>query len=265
MPDVRVHDPYHRPMRRWIRWIVFLVLGVFAGLAITVYLPWYAVAPGPARTVQPLIRFDDRQRYESQGNFVMTSVRFTQLTGVGVLLAWLDPNRAVISRSVLYPHGEDVRQEHERAISQMDSSKLDASAVVMTELEGYPKQHGDGVLVESVQPGCAACTTRWKTWSVGASTRTSVAQTATVTAASRSRSCTSGGPMLATRQCKSRLCIGARLNDSAWCIRIRVCSPRGVALPSAVHPRSVSWAAARMASSGRTRMSTSPIGRMPKV
>ena len=133
-----------------------MALGVLAGLAITVYLPWYAVAPGPARAVQPLIRFEDRQRYESRGNFVMTSVRFTQLTGMGVLLAWLDPDRAVIARDVLYPGGEDVQREHERAISQMDSSKLDASAVVMKELEGYPRAHGDGVLVEGVVPGCAA-------------------------------------------------------------------------------------------------------------
>ena len=46
--------------------------------------------------------------------------------------------------------------ERERAISQMDSSKLDASAVVLKTLEGYPKDHGDGVLVESVVTGCAA-------------------------------------------------------------------------------------------------------------
>src|SRR5262245_49890947 len=143
-------------MRRWLRWIVLGVVGVVLGLAITVYLPWYSVGPGPARAVQPLIRFDDRQRFESQGEFVMTSVRFTQLTGVGVLLAWLDPNRAIVARDVLYPDGEDVEQEHVRAISQMDSSKLDASAVVMKALAGYPKEHGDGVLVESVVPACAA-------------------------------------------------------------------------------------------------------------
>jgi PDZ domain-containing protein len=143
-------------MRRWTQWAVFVALGVLAGLAITVYLPWYAVAPGPARAVQPLIRFDDRQRFESQGNFVMTSVSFTQLTGMGMLLAWLDPDRAVVARQVLFPDGENVQQEHERAISQMDSSKLDASAVVMRKLEGYPREHGQGVLVESIEPGCAA-------------------------------------------------------------------------------------------------------------
>ena len=143
-------------MLRWKRVVLYVTIGVMAGLAVTVYLPWYAVGPGPARAVQPLIRFEDRTRYESQGSFVMTSVRYTRLTGFDMLLAWLDPDRAVVARSVLYPDGEDVQVERERSISQMDSSKLDASAVALRALEGYPKDHGDGVLVESVVSGCAA-------------------------------------------------------------------------------------------------------------
>ena len=143
-------------MLRWKRVVLYVAIGAIAGLAVTVYLPWYAVGPGPARAVQPLIRFEDRTRYESQGNFVMTSVRYTRLTGFDMLLAWLDPDRAIVARSVLYPDGEDVQVERDRAISQMDSSKLDASAVVLKTLEGYPKDHGDGVLVESVVTGCAA-------------------------------------------------------------------------------------------------------------
>jgi PDZ domain-containing protein len=143
-------------MLRWKRVVLYVAIGAIAGLAVTVYLPWYAVGPGPARAVQPLIRFEDRTRYESQGNFVMTSVRYIRLTGFDMLLAWLDPDRAVVARSVLYPDGEDVQVERERAISQMDTSKLDASAVVLKALAGYPKDHGDGVLVESVVTGCAA-------------------------------------------------------------------------------------------------------------
>jgi PDZ domain-containing protein len=143
-------------MLRRKRVVLYVTIGVIAGLAVTVYVPWYAVGPGPARAVQPLIRFEDRTRYESQGSFVMTSVRYTRLTGFDMFLAWLDPDRAVVARSVLYPDGEDVQVERERSISQMDSSKLDASAVVLRAIEGYPKDHGDGVLIESVVPGCAA-------------------------------------------------------------------------------------------------------------
>lgn len=95
---------------------------VFSGY---VYLPYYSIGPGPAREVQPLIQIEGHPRYESQGRFVLTSVEFAQLTAFGILRAWLDPDEAVVGRNVLYAPGETVQQEHRRAISQMDQSKLD--------------------------------------------------------------------------------------------------------------------------------------------
>jgi PDZ domain-containing protein len=68
----------------------------------------------------------------------------------------LDPAVTVVEREAVYPSGESDRQEQERAISQMDQSKLDAAAVVLGQLTDYPREHGRGVLVESVVPGCAA-------------------------------------------------------------------------------------------------------------
>ena len=136
-----------------------MLYGAVAAIAVaafTVTLPWYAVGPGPARAVQPLIRFDDRPRYESDGRFVMTSVRYRPLTGFDLLLAWLDPERYVVARQELFQPEEDPEEEHRRSISQMDTSKLDAAVVVLREVSGYPKEHGDGVLVESVVSGCAA-------------------------------------------------------------------------------------------------------------
>jgi PDZ domain-containing protein len=141
---------------RWKRLVVYGAVAAIAVAAVTVTLPWYAVGPGPARAVQPLIRYEDRPRYESEGRFVMTSVRYSQLTGFDLLLAWLDPERYVVPSEDLFPPGEDRDQERRRSISQMDTSKLDAAAVVLRELSAYPKQHGDGVLVESVVSGCAA-------------------------------------------------------------------------------------------------------------
>jgi PDZ domain-containing protein len=143
-------------MARWRRYLWFVPLGVLVGLAATVYLPWYAVGPGPARAVEPLIRFDDRPRYESEGRFVLTSIRLTQLTGLGLLMAWIDPDRRVVPREDVFAPGEDRDEERRRSISQMDSSKLDATSVVMEELTDYPREHGDGVLVERVVDGCAA-------------------------------------------------------------------------------------------------------------
>lgn len=147
---------YHRrvrPFRRW--WLVVPFLLAFY-LAANIYLPYYSLGPGPARAVQPLIRFDEHARYESQGAFVLTSVRFRQLTALGVVQAWLDPALTVVGRDVLYAPGETDEQEQQRSISQMDQSKLDAAYVVLDELTGYPEEHGDGVLVEGVVAGCAA-------------------------------------------------------------------------------------------------------------
>lgn len=139
--------------RRW--WLVVLpLLAVY--LAGTVYLPYYALGPGPARAVQPLIRFEDRQRFESEGSFVLTSVRYRRLTPIGLVQAWLDRDLAVVSRSALFAPGESDQEERRRSVSEMDQSKLDAAYVVLETLTGYPHEHGDGVLVHSVVRGCAA-------------------------------------------------------------------------------------------------------------
>lgn len=142
---------------RWLRRTAFLVpLAAVVAFAGTIQLPFYALAPGPARAVQPLIRFDGPPRYESEGSFVLTSVRFDRLTAFGLVSAWIDPDRDVVSRSALFAPGETAEEERERSISEMDQSKLDAVSVVLRELTGYPREHGEGVLVESVVDGCAA-------------------------------------------------------------------------------------------------------------
>jgi PDZ domain-containing protein len=142
-------------VRRFPRaWLLAPVAAVVL-LSGTVYLPFFSLGPGPARAVQPLIRFDERDRYESDGSFVLTSVRFNQLTAFGIVDAWLDSDESVVSRDELFA-GETEEEERERSISEMDQSKLDAAYVVLEDLTDYPEEHGDGVLIQSVVDGCAA-------------------------------------------------------------------------------------------------------------
>ena len=143
-------------MRLSRRWWVLVPICALVYLAATYYLPYYSLGPGPARAVQPLIRYDEGERYESDGAFVLTSVAFRQLTALDLVTAWLDPDLDVVGREVLYPSGESDEAERQRSISQMDQSKLDAAYVVLDELTDYPEDHGDGVLIEGVQPDCAA-------------------------------------------------------------------------------------------------------------
>ena len=134
----------------------FVALAAVLFLATAIYLPYYSIGPGPARPVAPLIRFDGHPRYESEGSFVLTSIHYEQLTALGMVQSWLDPDRSVVSRDFLFRPGETVEQEQRRATSQMDQSKLDAAYVVLDQLTGYPRSYGQGVLIESVVQGCAA-------------------------------------------------------------------------------------------------------------
>ena len=101
-------------------------------------------------------RFEDATTYQSEGRFVMTSVLFQQLTGFGLFprgsirtTRWC-PRRPV-------PVGRDRCRRSTFARSRRwTQSKLDATYVVLRALTGYPKEHGDGVLVEGVVTGCAA-------------------------------------------------------------------------------------------------------------
>jgi PDZ domain-containing protein len=135
---------------------LFAVLGLAAVAAVSVRIPYYAEGPGPAHEVTPLIRFDDRPRYDPGGRLLWTTVQTEPLTPLGAAMAWLDPNREVIPEDVLYPPGVSREQEAQRSISQMDSSKLDAATVVLGILEDYPGDHGAGALETRTVPGCPA-------------------------------------------------------------------------------------------------------------
>ena len=143
-------------MKRNLSLVAVAVLLVLAFLSGVIRLPYYAIGPGPAREVTPLIRVTGHPVYPSSGKLVMTTIRFYQLTPLSALGAWLDPNKTIVKEDVLYPSGSTHQQEQQRAVSQMDQSKIDAAFVALHSLVGYPKAHGVGALVESTVPGCAA-------------------------------------------------------------------------------------------------------------
>jgi PDZ domain-containing protein len=132
--------------------VAALVLAMF-----WVPLPYYSEGPGPAREVEPLIRVSGPTLFRSKGSFVLTSVSFLHLTLAGVLRAWLDPAQGVVPESALVFPGETQAHADQRAISDMDESKIDATYVVLSKLEHYPRDHGTGVLIEAVADADQPC------------------------------------------------------------------------------------------------------------
>jgi len=143
-------------MRRAVRYGGFGLLIAVAFAVGWVPLPFFSFGPGPAREIAPLIHVNGAPTYGSSGHLVMTTIRFTQVTALGALAAWIDPEQAVVDEEVVYPPGLSPSEEEQRAISQMDQSKIDAAAVVLSEVTDYPREHGPGALVEFVGPGCPA-------------------------------------------------------------------------------------------------------------
>jgi PDZ domain-containing protein len=147
--------------RSLLQWICGGTAAALLLAAAWVPLPYYSEGPGPAREVVPLIRVDGHTTYDS-GRLVMTTVSFRQLTGVLALIAWLDPDKRIVGQDLLYPGGQTVAQERQRALSQMDTSKLAAVSVVLSALTDYrpvadlPPGQGDGVVIETVYEQCPA-------------------------------------------------------------------------------------------------------------
>ena len=86
----------------------------------------------------------------------MTTVSFRPLTPIRALFAWIDPNQAIVSQDVLVAPDETATQEHQRSLSQMDTSKIDAATVALRELGLAPDARDDGGLIESVAATCPA-------------------------------------------------------------------------------------------------------------
>lgn len=146
-------------MRTRSRWFgIGLGLGVLALVlaAIAWPLPLYSEGPGPARDVLPRIIYEGMPRYEPTGQLDLTTVRYQQLTGVTALRAWLDDTEAIVKADVLYPPDVPVTVTQQRGVSQMDQSQIDATAVALHALHTYPKDHGDGALIDNVVAACPA-------------------------------------------------------------------------------------------------------------
>ena len=131
-------------------------VAAFVLALVAVPLPYYAESPGPAKDVEPRIHVAETQTFQSEGHFVLTSVTLVALTLPKLISAWRDPSETVLPESAVLLPGESQAQEQQRAISDMDQSKIDAAYVVLARLKGYPAHHGAGVLVEGVGGGCPA-------------------------------------------------------------------------------------------------------------
>jgi PDZ domain-containing protein len=129
--------------------VLFLVLFV---LAILMPVPYVVLSPGPTLNTlgtdsdgRAIIMIKGRQPNQTTGHLNLTTIdiRSTRVTAAEALIGWLQHDRVVVPRSVVYPPGQSEQQVNQQDAAQFASSQDNATAAAFCEL-GYPK--GFGVL-----------------------------------------------------------------------------------------------------------------------
>lgn len=140
---------------------VLLALLVLAGL---LPVPFVILSPGPTfNTIgdidgTPLVEISDTATYPVTGNLDMTTIREegeprSPLTVYGALVAWVDPNRAVLPRELLYGDDETGEEVQQRNAVLFSTSQSNAVAAAMGAL-GKPVI--EDVVVTAVVEGTPA-------------------------------------------------------------------------------------------------------------
>ncbi len=144
-------------MNDGVRRVLALVPVLAAAVVLAaVPLPLFAVAPGPARDVVPLIQIEGHRTYEPSGDLLLTTVTVNHSTAFEALRGWLDEFSDIVPERLILPPGLTEEEEDQISRSQMDESKLTAAAVALARVTDYPQRHGSGALVRRVQAGSPA-------------------------------------------------------------------------------------------------------------
>ena len=151
-------DEADRPRRRTRPWLLvalgLLALGLVA--ASVVRIPYYAMAPGTAVDVEPLVSVGDGgPSFPPDGRVFLTTISLRQATVLSALRGWLDPHVDVVEKDTIVPPDTDADELRELNLRLMDSSK-DAALGVAFEQLGYDAISGSGASVLEVVEGAPA-------------------------------------------------------------------------------------------------------------
>jgi len=127
--------------------IPLLVVSLLAFGAVTYHVNYYAIGPGPARSVDTLIRVPPEHAFSKKGKFLLTTVSLRDVTVFEALRGWLDPDVDVVKiRKIIgtEPTKETKRQFDIHLKTEMKFSRETAVEVAFHRLN-IPLPDGPGV------------------------------------------------------------------------------------------------------------------------
>ncbi len=147
-------EPVEPPARHpWLGLTIglTLLLGIVV-VAFNLALPYYALAPGSARNVTPLIDTGKAPSFPPKGQVLLTTISLQQVHPVQALVGWLRSDVDVVPEEKILPPDTSDQQYRQLNFQVMDQSKENAIVVALRLLGNDVKEQGEGAVVERVLP-----------------------------------------------------------------------------------------------------------------
>ena len=147
-------DPVTPPERHRLLGVLIvlvLVLGVVV-VGVNLRLPYYALAPGNAREVGPLIKAEGTEVYPAEGEVLLTTISLQQVHPFEAVSGWLRSDVDVIPEEQIRPPKTSDQEYRQFNFQVMDESKQNAIVVALRRLGYDVREKGEGALVENVLP-----------------------------------------------------------------------------------------------------------------
>ena len=136
-----------------------VLVALLTGAAIAARVPYVALGPGPTYDTlgevdgTPVLEIEGQRTFPTQGRLDLTTVGVQpRLTLVQAIGGWLDRERAVVPREVVFPPGQSDEEVDRQTAEQMERSQSSAVSAAARQL-GFRTAD---VIVEGVAEGAPA-------------------------------------------------------------------------------------------------------------
>lgn len=146
-----------RRVQRWLRAVVVVVVVVVVAgvVADQISLDTYAITPGVAQPVAPLIRVPAARGHRIEGQVLLTDVYLSQVSALGYLLDKIQGAQLVPAATILGPATPPAELEAQGYL-EMAQSQAAAKAAALTRLGEKVGARSAGVAVFASAPGSPA-------------------------------------------------------------------------------------------------------------
>jgi PDZ domain-containing protein len=135
--------------------IVVALLVVLAAIASFITLPYYALIPGQAQSVEPLISVPSKYDHHHAGSVDLVDVEISQVRAIDWIYFELDNNATVVPESDLLGP-ETAAQYNTEGVVDMSNAQQAATVVALGRLGYHVRVQNAGALLYALQPGSPA-------------------------------------------------------------------------------------------------------------